>query len=105
MIKRIILLRRKPGMSREEFKDYWVNNHAKTVGSFPEVKKYTVNYFTSTDDNIPFDGVAELWFEDEEAMKQHAEMPARRKFVQEDNPRFQDLERRFGDAVEEYIIK
>ncbi|MBV1932719.1 MAG: EthD domain-containing protein [Porticoccaceae bacterium] len=81
MIKLAFCMRRLPGISRDEFQDYWLNKHADLVMSFqPAIgfKRYV--QFHGGYDKLsskaaefrnspePFDGIAELWWEDEETM-------------------------------------
>jgi uncharacterized protein (TIGR02118 family) len=71
MIKRFVILRRKSEMSIEEFRDYWSNVHGAQISKIPGLLKYTQYHVRSerldeTDD--PIDGIAELWFESEEAL-------------------------------------
>ncbi|MDP6343060.1 MAG: EthD family reductase [Alphaproteobacteria bacterium] len=74
MIKRISLLTRKPGLSREEFNDHWLKVHAPFVDKLPGVIRYVQNHIA--DDahrhDLPsggqaVDGIVELWFEDVES--------------------------------------
>ncbi|MEM7095457.1 MAG: EthD domain-containing protein [Actinomycetota bacterium] len=84
MIKLTFCLRRLPHLSREEFQTYWRGTHAALVAERAEVleiRRY-VQVHTMTDvDGLhrafqrrnddspePFDGVAELWFDDLDAM-------------------------------------
>ena len=46
MIKRISLLTRKPGLSRAEFNDYWLNVHGPMVARLPNVIRYVQNHIT-----------------------------------------------------------
>ncbi len=78
MIKLTYCLRRKPGMSWEEFSDYWRMIHAPLVKERAEIlgiKRY-VQVRTLQDRELhgrlqarnggspePFDGIAELWYE------------------------------------------
>ena len=73
MIKRFVILRRKPGMTVEEFRHYWTHVHGELIAKIPGLLKYTQYHVRSerlddTDDFI--DGIAELWFESEEAQRQ-----------------------------------
>lgn len=81
MIKLVMCLRRKPGLSRAEFLDYWENKHAPLFMRFADsygTKKYLQDHIIDTplNDAIrssrgmeePFDGIAEVWFESEEAL-------------------------------------
>ena len=80
MIKRITIMTRKPGMSREAFADYWTRVHAPLLASHPAVKRLVINVTTefvrfsvrneNQDDPLRStivtqtpDGFVELWFD------------------------------------------
>jgi uncharacterized protein (TIGR02118 family) len=79
MIRLVFTLRRKAGLSREEFHDYWLRRHAPLVASFAgdlDVLRYVQTH--TTDDAATegaqkargemepaYDGVAELWWASE----------------------------------------
>ena len=79
MIKLVMCLSRREGMTREEFQDYWLNNHGpffvKNADAM-RAKKYVQSHTLDTPLNegmrssrgmLPeYDGVAEVWFESEE---------------------------------------
>jgi len=78
MIKLIMCLRRKPGMSREEFQEYWLNRHGpffQNHSAALRAKRYVQSHTLETPLNQGFresrgmapeyDGVAEVWFESE----------------------------------------
>jgi uncharacterized protein (TIGR02118 family) len=81
MIKLVFCLKRRDGYTREEFQRYWIEQHGPLVRSHAAalgIRKYVQVH--SIDDAIsllvagprqsppPFDGVAELWFDDLEAI-------------------------------------
>ena len=74
MFKAIVLIRRKPGMSREDFIDYYENNHAPLGASkVPNLVKYVRHYIRpfgndvyAADAEPPYDVLTEIWFENEE---------------------------------------
>jgi uncharacterized protein (TIGR02118 family) len=85
MIKLTYCLHRLPSLSREEFQSYWRGNHAPLVAAAREalgirryIQQHTVDSPIGAANNegrgIPygdgedFDGVAELWFDSEEAL-------------------------------------
>ena len=85
MIKRVTLMTRKPGMTREAFADYWTRVHAPLLASHPAVKRLTINVtqafvrfsVRNEDPADPLrsaivtqtpDGIVELWFEDHDSM-------------------------------------
>ena len=47
MIKLIALLKAKPGISREEFKRLWVDNHTKISKQIPGILGYRINIATA----------------------------------------------------------
>lgn len=73
MIKLIALLKRKPGMTQEEFARRWLDEHTKLSGIMPGVREYRINIATPhqpDDDAGPvYDGTAELWWDSMEAME------------------------------------
>ncbi len=70
MIKRFVILRRKPGMSIDEFRIYWANVHGLLISKIPGLLKY-IQYHVRSDQldsgDDPIDGIAELWFESVDA--------------------------------------
>src|SRR5204863_642812 len=85
MVKRITVMTRRPGMSKDKFADYWTNVHAPLLASHPAVKRLVINV---TEQFVRFsvrngepdplrstivtqtpDGFVELWFEDEQSME------------------------------------
>jgi uncharacterized protein (TIGR02118 family) len=72
MIKRFVILRRKPTMSVAEFRHYWKTIHGPLIAKIPGLRKY-VQYHVSSkvidDSDLPIDGIAELWFDNEQARK------------------------------------
>ncbi|MBI2866719.1 MAG: EthD domain-containing protein [Chloroflexi bacterium] len=75
MIKRITLFRAKPGRSMDDIRRWWAN-HAETAKRLPGVRGYTrnllVNPLTAT---IDVTGVAEFWYDSEEAMNKAISTP------------------------------
>lgn len=72
MIKLIALLKRKPGLSMEEFQRRWVVEHTKLSARLPGLLDYRINIATPEQElagELPYDGTAELWFESLEAMQ------------------------------------
>lgn len=63
MFKAIILLKRKEEMTHEEFKNWWLVEHAPLAAQLPNVRKICFNL---TEDGSAFDGVSELWFDSKE---------------------------------------
>jgi uncharacterized protein (TIGR02118 family) len=81
MVKLIFCLRRRPDISEEEFHRYWREEHAPLVTSHASVlgiRRYVQLHTVSTAINDvlavsrhapeAYDGVAELWFDDADAL-------------------------------------
>jgi uncharacterized protein (TIGR02118 family) len=65
--KAIILLRRKDGLSREEFIRWWFDQHRPLALQLPGLRGMTIN--VSDNPDAAYDGVSELWFDTETAFK------------------------------------
>lgn len=109
MIKLTFCLRRRADLSREEFQNYWLGTHAPLVKARAEVlgcRRYVQCHtldlpglhaaFQRRNEGAPeaFDGVAELWFDDLDALGSDDE--ARRRAGAEllaDERNFIDLSR------------
>jgi uncharacterized protein (TIGR02118 family) len=67
-----IWLRRKDGMSDDEFRDYWLNSHAPIAGKgYEHLSGYTVHLVTRVPEgqDRPYDGVAVLEWPDRDGFK------------------------------------
>lgn len=106
MIKLTYCLRRKPGMTWEEFSDYWRNTHAPLVKARAEVlgiKRYQ-QVRTVQDAGLhgrlqqrndgspePYDGIAELWYDPAERTARGAEASRAAQKLLDDERNFIDL--------------
>ncbi len=68
MIKLIALLKRKPGMTREEFAKRWVEEHTTISRNLPGLRGYRINIATprqpeGSAQEPPYDGTAEMWWD------------------------------------------
>ncbi len=72
MIHQLIFAGPKPGMTVQEFQNYWVNVHAvKYASKIPQIKRYLIDTRIPFDGDmgtpkLPHEGVAEIWLEGEE---------------------------------------
>jgi uncharacterized protein (TIGR02118 family) len=82
VVKLIYCICRKPGLSREEFIHYWAEVHGPVGARIPGLRRLIQSYALAVPDDArspDFDGMAELWFDDLEAMlraRQSAEWSA-----------------------------
>lgn len=74
MVKLVAFLKRAPGMSKEEFTRRWVKEHTKLAKELPGLRGYRINIATErqpegTGPEPIYDGTAELWWDDIDAME------------------------------------
>lgn len=81
MVKLIYCITRKQGMSVDEFQRYWRETHAAIAARIPGVRRYVQCHTlpeSYAGENAPaYDGAAELWFDDEEALQRAMASPER----------------------------
>ena len=67
--KRLGILRKKDGISHQEFVDHWLNKHAALCVRLPGLRRYSVNLVDRKRfPKFGYDGFSELWFDSEEAL-------------------------------------
>lgn len=108
MIKLVFTIRRREGMTRDEFQRYWRNEHARLVEDHAEalrIRRYVQTHArdTDADDALAaargseprrYDGVAELWWDSVEDLLEASsseEGQAAANALLEDERRFIDL--------------
>jgi len=118
VIKFVMCLTRHPTMTRAEFLDYWKNKHGPFyMGHADEMgaKRYVQSHTLETPLNEglrasrgmrpEYDGVAEVWFESEEALMEGMNSPEGQKLgaaLLEDESRFIDHAKSSAFIVEEH---
>ena len=63
-MKAIILLTRREGDTPEEFRRWWLEEHAPLARQLPGLRRLVFNL---TEGEAEYDGVSELWFDSQEA--------------------------------------
>jgi uncharacterized protein (TIGR02118 family) len=107
VIKVVTCIKRKAGMSVEEFQAYWRGAHPAVVVRLPGLRRYVQSHtrLAGYRKGEPiYDGIAEVWFEDGKAMhalRGSAEMAA----VEADEVRFIDRANTRVIATDEHVIK
>lgn len=77
MIKFVAVVRRKDGLSFDDFTRLWCDEHAALVLAMPGVRGYTQNLASDgSSRQWPMDGIAEVWFDDRAAVRQAFASPA-----------------------------
>jgi uncharacterized protein (TIGR02118 family) len=113
MIKVIGLLKRKPGMSHQEFSDYWFSKHAPLGQRIapPDAlsARYVQNHALTMKGGgeAPYDAVAELCFEDAAAMKRWIDWynSDAGKQLRDDELNFMDVSKRVVIVTDERVMR
>lgn len=107
MVKAVSFFKRKPGMSVEAFQAYWRTTHAELVVKLPGVRRYVQSHTRVSGyrkGEPVYDGIAELWFDDTQAMRALVGLPEYAA-VQADEARFIDPSTMGLIITEEHVIK
>jgi uncharacterized protein (TIGR02118 family) len=120
MIKFVYCVRRRPEMSLEQFRKYWLENHGPLVRSFAKAlraRRYVQSHTLQTPLNDlaqqprgtrePYDGITELWWDSAEDLAAALQTPEGQKanqILSEDEGRFCDLPRCSVFFTEEHTI-
>jgi uncharacterized protein (TIGR02118 family) len=102
MIKIITLLRRKDGMTHEEFVRHWEEVHAPMLREIPEIRRYVQSHIVSERPSPvatiegEVDGIVELWYDDLETLARVWASPAVSALAEDT--------RRFIGAMKSFII-
>lgn len=96
MIVRIVILRKKLGMTDEAFHNHWRTGHGEIIAKLQELRKYHHSYLEDKSQlGIEFsrstqqiDGFAHLWFDDTNAMDRSFRDKERLRIIKADEKRF-----------------
>jgi len=106
MIKLVYCISKKPGMTDAEFFDYWKNVHGPIGSRIPGLRRLVQSHRRNVagDKHSPdFDGMAELWFDDAEALLATRQSPEW-KASHEDEANFIDHSKVAYFVSEEHVI-
>lgn len=106
MVKVITFLKRRPGMSVEDFQRYWLNQHPAVVVRLPGVRRYVQSHTLPSayrKGEPIYDGIAEVWADDTNALRAMTRSPDNAA-VQADEARFIDRDRMGIIVTEEQVL-
>jgi uncharacterized protein (TIGR02118 family) len=77
VVKVVVLLPRREGMSREEFERYWRERHLPLVAKIPGLRRLALHrVLPDPSGSVPaFDAVVEDWFDDGQALSAASASP------------------------------
>jgi uncharacterized protein (TIGR02118 family) len=94
------------GMSVDEFRKHWIEVHGNLGSKLPGLRRYVQSHLV--DDAYlyarpHFDGVAQLWFNNADAMRASFESP-QGKALAADGPKFIDISALRVFVAEEHVV-
>ena len=108
MIKSVTLLKRKPGLTDEEFYGHWKEIHGPLAARvIPGLRKYVQNHSVAFPRvKNEFDGFAELWFDDLEALEEYFiwRQTDEAKVLLDDENKCFDWSQAIRCIVNEYVV-
>ena len=67
MLKVLSLMKRKEGMSFDEFRDWALNKHPELARKIPGMRGYRMNVPVKENPESPYDAISEMWWDSDEA--------------------------------------
>lgn len=107
MVRRFVILRRKPTMSAAEFRAYRRGIHGPLIAKIPGLLRHTQYHVRSErqDDTDPeIDGIAELWFESEAAQRRAYNTEEYAAVVRDEPNRFDMNARHVHPVMTEEVV-
>lgn len=74
-MKAIALLKKKDGMSFEDFERHLLDKHVPFMRAVPGLERWVVNLAIHGDEPGPYDAVTEFWFPDQETFQRAMASP------------------------------
>ena len=110
MVKGIVVLKRKPGLSQEEFTRYYEEVHVPLVLShFRTMRRYVRNYVIAPPggEGPDFDCITEFWFDSKQELKRVYDLYESDvgEVIRNDEERFIDRSKMLFFRVEEMVSK
>jgi uncharacterized protein (TIGR02118 family) len=106
MIKTIALAHKKPGLTREEYNNYWLGKHGPMAAALiPYVKRYVQNHFIEVPGlRYEGDGIVEMWYDDLDAWQKSRQAVFSNQALAEDAASFVQMHSGCFWVVEEHVI-
>jgi uncharacterized protein (TIGR02118 family) len=107
MVKVLTFLKRKAGMPVDEFQTYWRTQHPKVVMRLPGIRRYVQSHVpaeTYAKREPVYDGIAEVWADDTDALRAMTRSPVHPDLVA-DEARFIDRGQMGVIVTEDHVVK
>jgi uncharacterized protein (TIGR02118 family) len=104
MVKVLSLLTRKPEISHEQFVKHWLEIHGPLALAVPGIRRYVQSHIVGTrkradiaEIDLDIDGIAELWYDDRDALARAAATPEMKRLT--------DDGAQFIGRIKSYIVE
>jgi uncharacterized protein (TIGR02118 family) len=97
VLKVVITLERKEGMTHEEFLNYWREEHAPLAEQLPHLRRYTMS--EPVDEDADIDGIAQLYYDSMEQFQASMDSDVAEQ-VREDSANYTDT-----DGGAQYLVR
>ena len=107
MVKVLTFINRKAGMPVDEFQAYWRTRHPDVVTRLPGIRRYVQSHVlaeTYAKGEPVYDGIAEVWADDTNALRAMTASPVHPALVA-DEAQFIDRSRMGVMVTDEYVVK
>jgi len=105
MVHLMFLMKRKPGLSRQECQRHWRGIHAPLAQRIPGIRRYVQSHvFSAQEEEPPYDGVAEIWVDDEPAATAIFQTQEYREGAYVDEPNFVDVKQVVRLRTEDHVM-
>ena len=88
MIKVVGLLTRRPEFTHEQFVKHWLEIHGPLALAVPGIRRYVQSHIVGTrtradipETDVEIDGIAELWYDDQESLARAAASPEMKRLT------------------------
>jgi uncharacterized protein (TIGR02118 family) len=111
MVKLVCFLKRKEGLTLDEFYDHWLGRHAPLIRSTPELARHVLRYEQHKRVTEPswcgtegYDGITEQWFESVDEFVAFTTEPKYAELIEPDEKAFLDRDAFVWMITEEPIV-
>jgi uncharacterized protein (TIGR02118 family) len=106
MIKQMFLIKRKEGISHDDFRKYYLEHHAPIVKeAFPEIIKYVINFIHQGKRGSVYDAITEIYWPDFETLKRLNDSDTYQKTIAPDEKNFISKAGAMIFLAEEFVAK
>ncbi|MCY4012975.1 MAG: EthD family reductase [Gammaproteobacteria bacterium] len=102
MLKQVTIFKKRPDLATDAFEEHWRTRHAEIVCELPGLRRYVQNHM-APDAGDHVDGIAEVWFDDIDAMRANAGHPAL-EAIRADERNFIDVDTMVAIIAEPAIV-